>query len=69
MKGVRLGHNLRITVSRIETREENLRERIEALKRKIKQTRQYASSVSRLAFHFNFPLLFHILCSCTNLHH
>lgn len=46
MKGVRSANNLRKTVDRIENRSTDLRERIEALKRKIKQTRQYASSVS-----------------------
>ncbi|KAK8738877.1 hypothetical protein OTU49_003716 [Cherax quadricarinatus] len=45
MKGVRLANNLRKTVDRIENRGNDLRERIEALKRKIKQTRQYASSI------------------------
>ncbi|KAK7085775.1 Laminin subunit alpha-2 [Halocaridina rubra] len=44
-KGVRLGNNLRNVVNRIENRSTDLKERIEALKRKIKQTRQYASSI------------------------
>lgn len=37
------------TVDRIENQSKDLRDRIEALKRKIKQTRQYASSVSNCA--------------------
>ncbi|XP_071547005.1 laminin subunit alpha-1-like isoform X2 [Panulirus ornatus] len=45
VKGMRLANNLRKTVDRIENRSTDLRERIEALKRKIKQTRQYASSI------------------------
>lgn len=45
-KGVRLASNMQKTVDRIEVQSKDLRERIEALKRKIKQTRQYASSVS-----------------------
>ncbi|XP_064107459.1 laminin subunit alpha lam-3-like isoform X1 [Macrobrachium nipponense] len=45
VKGVRLGNNLQKTVYRIEGRSNDLKERIEALKRKIKQTRQYASSI------------------------
>ena len=46
-KGVRLASNMQKTVHRIETKSKDLRDRIEALKRKIKQTRQYASSVSK----------------------
>ncbi|XP_063590781.1 laminin subunit alpha lam-3-like isoform X2 [Penaeus indicus] len=45
MKGVRLSSNLQKTVARIEHRFTDLSDRIEALKRKIKQTRQYASSI------------------------
>ncbi|XP_050712288.1 laminin subunit alpha-1-like isoform X2 [Eriocheir sinensis] len=44
-KGVRLASNMQKTVDRIEIQSKDLRERIEALKRKIKQTRQYASSI------------------------
>ncbi|XP_042207400.1 laminin subunit alpha-2-like [Homarus americanus] len=45
MKGIRKANNLRKTGDRIENYSNDLRERIEALKRKIKQTRQYASSI------------------------
>ena len=45
-KGARLASNMQKTVDRIENKSKDLRDRIEALKRKIKQTRQYASSVS-----------------------
>ncbi|MPC29133.1 Laminin subunit alpha-2 [Portunus trituberculatus] len=44
-KGVRLASNMQKTVDRIENKSKDLRDRIEALKRKIKQTRQYASSI------------------------
>ncbi|KAG0726288.1 Laminin subunit alpha-2 [Chionoecetes opilio] len=44
-KGVRLASNMQKTVYRIENQSKDLRDRIEALKRKIKQTRQYASSI------------------------
>lgn len=44
-KGVRLASNTQEIVDRIENQSKDLRDRIEALKRKIKQTRQYASSI------------------------
>ncbi|KAK3855199.1 hypothetical protein Pcinc_038380, partial [Petrolisthes cinctipes] len=44
-EAIRMATNMRKTVDRIDHRSTDLRERIEALKRKIKQTRQHASSI------------------------
>ena len=48
VKALRQSMNLRRVSNRIEIRENNLREKIEMLKKKIVQTRQYASNVKVL---------------------